>query len=198
MGGMHAWLWSALYPTYRDGIMPIVSLPTKITGRNLIWRKAVIGAIKNDPQWQNGKYEKQPYSYQAVWPFVRMLLDGVFHLENTIEASSDADKFVQNASQEALKSDANDLIYALEASNDYDPEPQLETINTHVFALDFTDDQFDPVQLGVLDRLIKRVKHGQAVIQIGTPHSYGHLTMAHPELWDQQVANFINFVSNGN
>lgn len=195
MGGMHTWLWSELYPNFMDGVMPIVSLPTKITGRNLIWRQAIVEAIKTDPEWKGGKYTQQPFSLLSTWPFARMLLDGVPHLEKTVNDRSAAHKFIQEAMKEAAKKDANDLIYVLEASRDYDPEPNLEAIQTKVFALDFTDDQLDPVQLHVLKDLIKRVKQGRAVIQPGTAESYGHLTMAHPDLWAHQVVEFLSFLN---
>ena len=123
-----------------------------------------------------------------------MLLDGVPHLEKIVNDTSAAQSFIQKAMKEINKKDANDLIYVLDASRDYNPEPKLETIQAKVFALDFTDDQLDPIQLHVLKDLIKRVKNGRAVIQPGTSESYGHLTMAHPELWADQVADFLLFL----
>jgi homoserine O-acetyltransferase/O-succinyltransferase len=198
MGGMHTWLWSELHPTFMDGVMPIVSLPTKITGRNLLWRQSIIEAIKSDPTWQEGKYTRQPHSLIATWPFARMLLDGVPHLEKTVSNSSAAQAFIQKAMTEISTHDANDLIYVLAASHDYDPEPKLDTIQAKVFALDFSDDQLDPIQLHVLEDLIKGVKNGRAVIQPGTSDSFGHLTMAHPELWAHQVAAFMLFLEKPN
>lgn len=194
MGGMHAWLWSTLHPTFMDGIMPIVCLPEKVKGRNLLWRQMVVKAIRNDPDWQNGNYYKQPSSLFASWPFARMLLDGVPHMESTVLDATSAATFIDMALNEAKTKDANNLIYVLEASKDYNPQPHLETIQTKVFALDFTDDQLDPAELNALNPLIKKVKHGRAVIQKGTDHSYGHLTMAHPDLWSEQVDTFIRFV----
>jgi homoserine O-acetyltransferase/O-succinyltransferase len=196
MGGMHAWLWSILYPAFMDGAMPIVSLPERVKGRNLLWRQLVIKAIRNDPGWQEGNYTKQPYSLFASWPFARMLLDGVPHMQRIVTDGKTAAAFIHEGINEAAVKDANDLIYTLEASADYDPEPQLKSIETKVFALDFTDDQLDPIELGTLQRLIKQVKNGRAVIQQGTNESYGHLTMAHPNLWSKQVEEFIHFVEN--
>ncbi len=65
-----------VHPTFMDGVMPIVSLPEKIKGRNLLWRQIIVKAIRSDPEWQNGEYSKQPYGLFASWPFARMLLDG--------------------------------------------------------------------------------------------------------------------------
>src|ERR1700741_2802613 len=49
MGGMNAWQWAEAYPDMMDGVMPVVSLPTKVSGRNLLWRRLVIDAIRSDP-----------------------------------------------------------------------------------------------------------------------------------------------------
>lgn len=193
MGGMHAWLWSEKFPNEMDGIMPIVSLPKHVEGRNLIWRQIIVQAIKNDPEWKNGNYDKQPYALTATWPFMKMLLNGVPHLEKIIPDRSAALNFISEANQ-SREIDANDLLYALSASNDYAPENNLTSIQAKVYALDFSDDQLNPPELETLTRLIKQVRQGKAVIQAATPNSFGHLTMAHPELWAEHVKTFIQFV----
>lgn len=191
---MNAWLWSILHPTFMDGAMPIVCLPETIKGRNLLWRQLIIKTIRSDPEWQNGEYNKQPYGLFASWPYARMLLDGVPHLQKIVSDVDSAATFIDISLNEAKSKDANDLIYVLDASKDYHPESQLEKIQTKIFALDFTDDQLDPIELNTLTKLIKDVKNGRAVIQQGTNQSYGHLTMAHPSLWSQHVNEFIRFV----
>lgn len=196
MGGMQTWLWTILYPTFMDGAMTIVCLPEKVKGRNLLWRQLIVNAIRNDPEWKNGEYVSQPYSLIASWPFAKMLLDGVPHMQALVTDVEKATTFINEGIGDARKKDANDLLYILKASEDYNPEPNLENIQTKVFALDFTDDQLDPVELGTLNRLIKRVKNGKAVIQDGNDQTYGHMTMAHPHLWSSQVADFIQFVGN--
>ena len=49
MGGMHSWLWGEMYPDFMDALMPLASLPGPISGRNRIWRKLIIDAIRTDP-----------------------------------------------------------------------------------------------------------------------------------------------------
>jgi homoserine O-acetyltransferase/O-succinyltransferase len=194
MGGMQAWLWAETFPNFMDGVMPIVSLPQHIEGRNLIWRQVIVQAIKNDPEWKNGNYEQQPYSLMATWPFAKMLLDGVPHLENIVPNKMAALDFINQAKDQSKKIDANNLLYALEASNDYFPQNNLGSIKVKVYALDFSDDQLAPPELGTLKNLIKYVKQGKAAIQPATPDSFGHLTMAHPELWAEHVTKFIQFI----
>src|SRR5262245_24617079 len=59
MGGMHTWLWGVRYPDMMDGLFPITSLPTKVDGRNLLWRRILTTAIRTDPEWNGGNYTSQ-------------------------------------------------------------------------------------------------------------------------------------------
>lgn len=194
MGGMHAWLWAENHPGEVEAIMPVVALPTRIAGRNLVWRRIVTRAIRTDPDWQNGDYREPPRGWTEAFPLFRMMLDGVPHLQATIPDRTSADAFVRAAVDQAKRMDANDVLYSLESSEDYDPEADLGKIRARVLALNFSDDEFNPVELGTLDRLVGRVPGAKFVIQPGTETSHGHLTQAHPALWANHVATFMHDV----
>jgi hypothetical protein len=112
-----------------------------------------------------------------------MIIDGVPHLQAILPDGPAADRFVGEARKQAEAVDANDIFYSLKSSADYDPEPGLATIRTKVFALNFGDDEFNPEALHVLERLMPRVPLGRFIVQPGSETSFGHLTMAHPDLW---------------
>ena len=197
MGGMNAWQWSELYPDAVEGVMPIVALPTRIAGRNLLWRRFVSGQIRGDPEWKDGLYTAQPRGWLEAFPVFRMMLDGVPHLQATLPDARTADAFIATARTQAASMDANDILYSLESSRDYDPEGALGDIQARVFALNFSDDEFNPVSLRTLETLMPRVKHGRYVVQDGSASSFGHFTQAHPELWADQVAAFLKFLEEG-
>lgn len=190
MGGMNAWQWAEAYPDAMDGIMPVVALPTKVSGRNLLWRRIVIDGIRTDPAWKDGNYDTQPANWMG-YAVVRMMIDGVKHLQTEIPDGAAADKFMAGLRQQARGVDANDTLYSVQSSADYDPEPKLGAITTKVFALNFDDDAFNPEELHILGPLMSKVRNGQAVVQPGSEKSFGHLTMAHPELWANHVADFM-------
>lgn len=194
MGGMHSWMWSELYPEFTDGIMPIVCLPRVIDGRNLLWRQMVVQSIKNDPSWNNGNYITPPYGIKAIWPLVAMMVDGVPHMQQTIVNTPDATQYISSAMTMSTKQDANDVIYVMSASYDYNPEPLLSTIKTKVFALDFTDDALDSPEFYRMASLMRQVQHGQWILQKGTPHSHGHFTLLYPEFWVEQAKRFVAWV----
>jgi homoserine O-acetyltransferase/O-succinyltransferase len=191
MGGMNAWQWAEAYPDAMDGIMPVVALPTKVSGRNLLWRRIVIDGIRTDPEWKNGNYDAPPPGWLKGYAVLRMMIDGVQHLQAEIPDGAAAAKFMAGLQQQARGADANDTLYALQSSADYDPEPHLGAIRTKVLALNFDDDAFNPEELHILGRLMSKVPNGRAVVQPGSEKSFGHLTMAHPELWADHVADFM-------
>jgi homoserine O-acetyltransferase len=194
MGGMNAWQWAEAYPDFTNGVMPVVSLPIKVSGRNLIWRKLAIQSILSDPEYDDGNYTRPTRGWMQAYQLLRMMIDGVPHLQAIAPDSPGADKFNAEARAQALQADANDVLYSLRASRDYDPEPRLSTIKTKVFALNFADDEFNPDVLGILETQISKVKNGRYVVQPGSSASFGHLTMAHPELWANHVGDFMGWL----
>jgi homoserine O-acetyltransferase len=120
-----------------------------------------------------------------------MMLDGVPHLQSLLPDGPAADRFIADARRQAVPADANDILYSLSSSADYDPRPGLATIETKVYALNFVDDEFNPAELHVLEELMPKVRQGRFVVQPGSAESFGHLTMAHPELWSKHVAEFM-------
>ena len=58
MGGMQTWVWGERHPEFMDALMPLASLPAQISGRNRIWRKTIIDAIRNDPAWSGGQLHR--------------------------------------------------------------------------------------------------------------------------------------------
>jgi homoserine O-acetyltransferase/O-succinyltransferase len=167
-------------------------LPVPISGRNLLWRRIVIANIRNDPDWQRGDYVKPPLGFEEGFQVLRMMIDGVPHLQEVVNNTKAAEDFMAAAAKQNAQSDPNDLLYSLEASQDYDPEPGLGTIKAKVYALNFSDDEFNPDGLGLLQSRMKLVKNGSYVVQTGSPDSFGHLTMAHPSLWAARVREFMN------
>jgi homoserine O-acetyltransferase/O-succinyltransferase len=197
MGGMNAWQWAEAYPDFTNGVMPVVSLPTKVSGRNLIWRKLAIQSILSDPDYDDGNYTKPTRGWIQAYQLLRMMIDGVPHLQAIAPDSTGADNFIAAARAQALQGDANDVLYSLRASRDYDPEPALSTIKTKVFALNFSDDEFNPDVLKILETRISEVRNGRYFVQPGSSTSFGHLTMAHPELWANHGGDFIRWLGDG-
>ena len=184
MGGMQAWLWGERYPTMMDAIMPVASQPVAVTGRNYLWRDLIIRSIRQDPDWQDGNYTREPRHFETVLPIFTIMTGSPRVLEAVAptEAKGDAyyDKLVADADSSV---DANDYLYWFEAVSDYDPEPALDTIVAPLFAVNFADDLLNPAQLGVMARVMPRVKKGRFVIVPEGPDTIGHQTLTQAKVW---------------
>lgn len=194
MGGMNAWQWAEAYPDMLDGVMPVVSLPISVSGRNLLWRRMVIDAIRSDPAWKNGDYTETPRGWIVGYNILRMMIDSASALQHEVPDSAAADKFLDGNRVTAEHVDANDILYSLESSFSYDPEPELSKIKTKLLALNFSDDEFNPDRLQVLETVVPKLDHGRYVVQPGTPSSPGHFTMTRPDLWSSHVADFMRWL----
>src|SRR5262245_55038538 len=141
MGGMHSWLWGERYPQFMDALMPLASLPTQISGRNRVWRRVAIDAIRRDPQWSNGQYQAQPQGLRTARQMLFLMASNPVLRQQEMPGLEQSDKVLDAAIAESLRtSDANDLLYQLEASHDYDPAPGLERIQAPLLAINFADD----------------------------------------------------------
>jgi len=112
MGGMHAWLWAEQYPAMMDAIVPIACSPVAVTGRNYLWRHLIIEAIKDDPEYQEGRYMAQPRSFQRVLPLSYLFMNSVQTMEVMGRTHAEAKHTYETWVEAARKNyDANDLLY---------------------------------------------------------------------------------------
>jgi homoserine O-acetyltransferase len=192
MGGMHSWLWGGMYPDFMDALLPLASLPTQISGRNRVWRRIVMDAIRNDPAWKGGDYSAQPPGLRTAMGMLFLMSSNpvVRQQEMQTLAASDEvyDAWLENALQGA---DANDLLYQVQASWDYDPGRYLERIEAPLVAINFADDLINPPELGLLESEIGRVPHGRAVLLPAGPETRGHGTHTLAALWKEELARLL-------
>lgn len=192
MGGMHAWLWGSEHPGYMDYLMPLASLPGPMSGRNRSWRKMVSDAIRKDPEWQGGDYQKQPGSLRlAVQMLYLMSSNPVIRQKEAPtleEADRQLDAFV---AARAAVMDANDFLYAIEASGDYDPVPGLAKIEAPLYAVNFADDLINPPELGILEAEIKKVPRGKAIVLPLSDQTVGHGSHTKAVLWKQYLKQLL-------
>jgi len=192
MGGMHTWLWASRYPQFADAWMPLASLPGQISGRNRAWRRVVIDAIRNDPQWMNGEYKTQPASLRTAGEMLWLVGSNPVRRQKEAPARADADRVLDAYVASFVKTyDANDVLYALESSADYDPAPALEKITAPLLAVNSADDLINPPELGILEREIKRVAKGRAIVLPLSDRTAGHGTHTLAALWKQYLAELL-------
>lgn len=192
MGGMHTWLWGETYPDFMDALMPLACLPTEINGRNRVWRRQIIDAIRGAPDWQNGDYQTQPYGLRLALEVLYSIASNPRQRLKEAPTLAAADKQLDDYVARLLPThDANDVLYALEASADYKPNADLERIKAPVLAINFADDLINPPELGVFEREIKRVKRGKAILVPYTDQTRGHGTHTLAAVWKKDLVKFL-------
>jgi homoserine O-acetyltransferase len=192
MGGMLTWLWGQRHAGMMDALMPLASLPESVSGRNLLWRRLLMATIRSDPAYQNGNYARQPGNLGFAWNVFKLMADGPAHLAKVLGCHEDADRFVSETSEEALRQeDANDVLWEFAASEDYHPAQDLSKITAPLLAVNFADDLLNPAELGGLKRAIKQVKNGRAVTIPAGPASKGHQTLSVAEVWKDYLRELL-------
>jgi homoserine O-acetyltransferase/O-succinyltransferase len=152
----------------------------------------VIDTIRNDPAWNDGEYKTQPPSLRAAAEMLWLMSSNpvLRQKEAPTLAKTDEvlDKFVDNI---VKADDANDVLYALEASKDYDPGPDLEKIRAPLLAINSADDLINPPELAILEHEVKRVPHGRATVIPLSDKTRGHGSHTIATLWKDELVRLL-------
>jgi homoserine O-acetyltransferase len=190
MGAMHTWLWGEFYPDFMDALMPLASAPVEIGGRNRMLRKMIMDSIKRDPNWNNGEY-KGPLNMVPANFALFMMTSSPLQLYKQAPTRDGADAAFERRFYEARPTDANDMLYHYDCSRDYNPNPDLEKIVAPLYAVNSADDQVNPPELGILEREIKRVKHGRYILIPTSDLTRGHGTHSLPAIWGNYLGELL-------
>ena len=192
MGGMHTWLWGVRYPSFMDALIPLSSLPAPMSGRNWLMRRLLIDAIRSDPQWAQGNYIEQPAAARAAWEAFSIATNGgTLALEKAAPNRALADRWLESRRAMPFSTDANDLLYSYEASRDYDPSAGLERIRAHVLAINSADDERNPPETGIAQRVVERLANGRFLLIPDSQETRGHGTVGLAALWAEECRTFL-------
>jgi homoserine O-acetyltransferase/O-succinyltransferase len=191
MGGMHAFLWAEKYPGLMDGVVPLSCQPIQISGRNWISRRAAAEAIRHDPEWNNGFYEKNPSYY--IWTAAANSLrtESATRIQEMAPTRAAADALYEERVAQTARGDANDALWAIEAIMDYDPEPDLDKITAKLLLINTAEDEANPPELGTVERAVQRVRHGRYVLIPASEKTHGHFTHFYAAVWKPYLIEFM-------
>ena len=193
MGCMQSFVWGETYPDFMDAIMPMACLPVQIAGRNRVWRKMLMDAIRNDPEWKGGEYKQQPMQgLRTAQDLLIIVGSAPLPMQKSFPTREAADQFLDDDFKSRLSSlDANDLLYQVNASRNYDPFPQLEKIVAQVMWLNSADDFINPPELGIAQREVARLKNGKFLLIPASEQTHGHGSHTWAVLWKQQLVELL-------
>jgi homoserine O-acetyltransferase len=193
MGCMHAFMLGEAYPDFMDALMPLACLPTQIAGRNRLWRAMTIADIRTDPAWMGGEYKQEPrQALRAAEDILLIAGSAPIQMQKTLPTRDTADKYLDDTMTKQLASlDANDLLYQVASSRDYDPSASLEKIKAPVMWINSGDDFINPPELAIAQTMAPRIPHGRFVLIPASDQTHGHGTHTWAAVWQGYLAELL-------
>jgi homoserine O-acetyltransferase len=193
MGCMHAFVWGETWPDFADALMPLACLPVEIAGRNRMWRKMTIDAIKDDPAWMGGEYKSPPREGLRNAADLLMIAGSApLQAQKSWPTRSDADAYVEKTVDGYIASlDANDFLYQVDASRDYDPSAELGTIKALVMWVNSADDFINPPELGIAEKMVAQIPRGKFVLIPISDQTHGHGTHTWAAVWKDRLEELL-------
>ncbi len=193
MGCMHSFVWGETYADFMDALMPMACQAVAISGRNRFWRDALMNAIKHDPEWKNGEYQEEPVGALRTAQYLLAIAGSAPLLwQRLYPAREDADKLVEAQEARIKTLDANDLLYQVNSSRNYNPLPNLEKIRAPLMWINSTDDFINPPELTTPERDVKRIARGQFHLLQASDQTRGHGTHTWAVFWKQYLLQLLH------
>jgi homoserine O-acetyltransferase len=153
----------------------------------------IIDGIRQDPEWKNGDYTTQPRAGLEIGAnFLIIAGSAPLPMQNNLPTRDAADKYLEDTlKRNKANLDANDFLYAISSSRNYDPSTQLDKITVPVMFVNSADDFINPPELGIAEREIKRVKKGKFVLIPASDKTHGHGTHTWAAIWQQYLKELL-------
>ncbi len=193
MGCMHVFMWGEMWPDAARALMPLACLPVAIAGRNRMWRRMIVDGIEADPAWQGGDYRAEPVQgLRTASDILTIAGSAPRQQQKAMPAPADVDRYMAGPMATAYADlDANDLIYQVDSSRDYDPSADLEKITAPVMWVNSADDFINPPELGIAEPQSRRLAHGRFVLLPVSDLTHGHGTHTWAVAWKAYLADVI-------
>jgi len=193
MGCMQSFVWGETYPGFIDALAPFACLPVPLAGRNRMMRYMAIQAIKLDPAWMNGEYKAEPTEgLRTANEMLLIMGSSPLQMQKQAPTRDAAEAYVDKYLARVMPhTDANDFISYVDASRNYNPEPNLEKIQTPVLWINSADDFINPPELGIAEKQVKRMPNARFILIPISDATRGHGTHTVAAVWKNYLAEFM-------
>jgi homoserine O-acetyltransferase/O-succinyltransferase len=193
MGCMQTFVWGETYPGFADALAPFACLPVPIAGRNRMMRYMAIQAIKLDPSWMSGEYKTEPVEgLRNANELLLVMGSSPLQMQKVAPTRESAEQYVDAYLERTMAStDANNLIFYVNASRNYDPSPNLERITAPVLWINSADDYINPPELGIAEKMAKRMPNARFILIPISDATRGHGTHTVAAVWKNYLAEFM-------
>ena len=189
MGCMHAFVWGETHPAFARALMPLACQPVEIAGLNRMWRQLTIGGIEADPAWKNGDYRAEPtQGLRTAESLLFIAGSAPIYYQAQYSTRAAASAFAEDRIASGIKElDANDLIYQLDSSRNYNPWPKLESIAVPVTWINSADDFINPRNFRYPQIAVRRMKNARFRLIPETTETRGHGTHTWAKFWKDDL-----------
>ncbi len=193
MGCMQSFVWGETYPGFADALMPLACLPAPIAGRNRMMRYMAIEAIKHDPAWMGGEYRTEPAEgLRTANEMLLIMGSSPLQMQEQAPTRQAAEQYVdRHLARTMASTDANDMIYQLDASRNYDPSPQLDRVTVPVMWINSADDYINPPELGIAEKMVKLMPNARFVLISISGATRGHGTHTVAAVWEKYLIELM-------
>jgi homoserine O-acetyltransferase len=192
MGCMQTFVWGETYPGYADALAPFACLPVELAGRNRMMRYMAIQAVKQDPDYRGGEYRTEPLAGLRTAAEILLIMgSSPLQMQKQAPTRELAEKYVDHYLERVPTLDANNLIFYLNASRNYDPSRNLERIKAPVLWINSADDFINPPELGIAEKMVKRMPNARFVLLPITDATRGHGTHTQAAVWKEYLVELL-------
>jgi homoserine O-acetyltransferase len=193
MGCMQSFVWGETYPDFADALMPLACLPVQLAGRNRMMRYMAIENIENDPAWNHGDYTTEPIEgLRTANEMLLIMGSAPLVMQKQYPTRAAAETFVDNyLTRTTASTDANNLIYYVNASRNYDPSQHLDRIKVPVMWINSADDFINPPELGIAEKLVHNMPNAKFVLLPITDQTRGHGTHTIASIWQNYLVDLL-------
>jgi len=193
MGCMQTFVWGETYPEFSDALAPFACLPVELAGRNRMWRYMAMQMIRDDPAWKNGDYSTEPVEgLRGADDLILIAGSAPLQMQKNFPTRGAAEAYVDRTLDRLIAhTDANDFLYYVDASRNYNPEPKLGSITAPVLWINSADDFINPPELGIAQKLATRMPHAKFILIPISDATRGHGTHTQAAVWKDDLIEFL-------
>jgi homoserine O-acetyltransferase len=164
----------------------------ELAGRNRMMRYMAIQAIKQDPAWMGGDYQTEPMQgLRTATELLMIMGSSPLQMQKQAPTRELAEEYVDQYLKRAETTDANNMLFYLNASRNYNPSAHLDRITVPLLWINSADDFINPPELGIAEKMVHQMPNARFVLLPITDATRGHSTHTQAAIWKDYLSDLL-------